>query len=372
MIETYGVKYLGSKNLLNEYIINIIKEDCKNVKTFIDVFTGTTRVAQAVRNILKIPVITSDLSWASESYAYTFVHNKLNIHLLDKIKYLNSLEGVDGWITQNYCDVLSKPNKQGKRTLVRFWQRENGKRADAIRDAIEDMDLEHWEKMTLITSLIFALDKVDNTTGVQQACLKNWCKRSYNDLKLELLPPVSNAQAYAYNGAFDMDDIMREALPIGQHFTQDVLEIDFPQADVAYLDPPYSPHEYSTYYHIWDSIVKWDKPEVDLATNRRVDRCSHREEYSDDMKSPWNSKKTALDAFKNLIDRLPVRYILLSYGSDSKVVDQRDLVEFCMHFRKVQIERIDYTRNIMHKIGNLKAQTEIIGKNQELLILIEK
>lgn len=347
MIATQGVKYIGSKNKLTDYILRHILADCPDINSAIDVFTGTTRVAQALR-LLDIPVHTSDLSWASEAYAKTFVHGKDNQHLQPYIDELNAIEPAAGWLTEKYCDVVSP-----SQTLVRVWQPKNGMKADAIRDRIDEFNLEPWEKMTLITSLIFALDAVDNTVGVQQAYLKQWCKRSHNDLTMKL--PASS----------------RSIGNSGQHFVGDALTIDYPQADLAYLDPPYSPHSYASYYHIWDSIVRWDKPEVGLNTNRRIDRVSKSAEFDDSFASPWNRKGQALDAFERLIDRLPVKYCLLSYSNDS-LVPTEDLVAMSETKGEVTITEIDYKRNVMCKIGNHSDGTEIVTKNKELLIMIKK
>ena len=68
---------------------------------------------------------------------------------------------MNGWISKNYCDVIANGN------IVRVWSKENGMKADVIREEIEIIskqeNLNKWEKYTLITSLILALDKVDNT-----------------------------------------------------------------------------------------------------------------------------------------------------------------------------------------------------------------
>lgn len=346
MIKSHGIKYIGSKKTLNDHIINLICDECSDIKTVIDVFTGTTRVAQALRR-QGYKVTTSDLSWASEAYAYTFVHNKSNLHLRKYITELNALQPIVGWITNNYCDVISKDG-----TPVMVWQEDNGMKADAIREKIDEYDLDYWEKMTLITSLIFALDAVDNTVGVQQAYLKDWCIRSYNPLKLKLPEMLWNP-------------IIDEELPIDEHHVGNALEIDYPEADLAYLDPPYSPHQYSTYYHIWDSIVRWDKPDVALATNRRADRTSGKNE----LISAWNRKADALDAFGQLIDRLKTRYVLVSYSSDS-IVPIEDLIALCETKGKTTVKAIDYKRNIMCRIGN-QSNEDFVTENQELLILIK-
>jgi adenine-specific DNA-methyltransferase len=247
--------------------------------------------------------------------------------------------------------------------VVRVWQAKNGKKADSIRDQIDiwfqDDRIKTWEKDTLVTTLILALDKVDNTVGVQQAYLKDWCTRSHNDLVLEL-PSVLPG-------------------PQGRHFTGNCLEIPYEVADLAYLDPPYSSHSYATYYHIWDSIAEWDKPAVGLATNRRADRIAGHEAYDAAMASDWNSKRAALAAFEKLIMRLPVRWLLISYNNESLVDADTLLTLFrSKGFKKVLVTEIDYKRNIMCQIGNavkdkeVGEETTFRTKNVEYLILIEK
>lgn len=366
-LETQGVKYIGSKASLIPDIISCItmhvpgeridpfkQRNVGTIHSVIDVFTGTTRVAQAFK-ARGWTVQTSDLSWASAAYSGTWIENQGdNTHLQAKIDFLNNMEGVEGWITKNYCDAKGEDN-----AIVRVWQPKNGKKADAIRDQIEawwvNGEIANWEKDTLVTSLILALDKVDNTVGVQQAYLKTWCTRSYNDLHLEL-PKVT-------------------ACPKGKHHVGDCLTLQYEKADLAYLDPPYSSHSYSTYYHIWDSIAEWDKPEVGLKTNRRIDRISGHSSYDDSMASRWNNKKSALAAFEKLIDRLPVKWVLVSYNNES-LVEIEKLETLFKKYPKVTTVKIDYKRNIMSQIGNAvkdkPEDTEFKTENVEYLFLIEK
>lgn len=357
-IETQGVKYIGSKDKLLPYIIQSLKEidepsarwmgreatHIDNVKTCIDVFTGTTRVAQAFKQ-LGMNVITSDLSWASECYSNTFIGNKDNAYLQKAIDDLNNTAPTAGWLTKCYCDVKSDGN------VVRVWQKKNGMKADAIRDKIETMDLEKWEKATLITSLIFALDAVDNTCGVQQAYLKDWCTRSYNDLFLKL-PKAGKS-------------------PRGKHIAGNALEIEYPKADIAYLDPPYSQHSYATYYHIWDSIARWDKPEVGLKTNRRMDRVAKTDGFDDEMVSAWNKKDEALEAMEELIERLPVKYVMISYNNEG-LIDEGSLFDMLDDY-EIVVKEVDYKRNIMSQIGNATVnRTEFRTRNIEYIITVEK
>ena len=75
-IHTTGVKYIGSKASLVDKIVDFIEQRVPPTQTqplrVIDVFTGTTRVAQAFRS-KGWHTTTSDLSWAAEAYAHAFV-----------------------------------------------------------------------------------------------------------------------------------------------------------------------------------------------------------------------------------------------------------------------------------------------------------
>lgn len=353
-METSGIKYIGSKSSLLEPILAVVYKYVplppgKRPK-MLDVFTGTTRVAQAFRQ-RGWDTVTSDLSWASEVYAKTFLATNNNKQLEPLIQKLNAIKPKAGWLTRNYCDVESDDG-----TVVRVWQPKNGMKADAIRDEIDKLynhgRINDQEKATLTTSLIFALDKVDNTVGIQQAYLKQWCTRSHKDLLLTL-PKVAQVKPN----------------PTSKHITGDCLTAKYDAADIAYLDPPYSSHTYFSYYHIWDSIARWDKPEVGLKTHRRIDRVTSSDEYDDSMSSPWNSKSKALEAFKQLIHRLPVRFVLISYSNES-IVPINDLINLCRKFGPIHVEEINYKRHLMSQLISVE-KTDMYA-TKEYLILLKK
>ena len=349
-IETKGIRYLGSKSKIIPLIVDVVEGLNIDDKSIIDVFTGTTRVAQAFKSV-GYKVTTSDLAWASTAYSHAFICNDGDVkHLQTYIDELNELEGVEGWLTKNYCNG-SAIKRDGSTIAIQVWKPKNGKKADAIRDHINNLQLEAWEKNYLITSLIFALDKVDNTVGLQQAYLKGWkSPRVDKDLKLELLP--------SFEGQ------------VGTHICGDALKIDYPKASVAYLDPPYTSADYSTYYHIWDSIAKWDKPEVGLSTNRRIDRVKSSDKRDEGMKSPWYSKKTALEATKKLIDRLPVKYCVFSY-SDEGLISYDDMEALCKEYKSYKFYQQEHQRHVMGGIG-AGAKEKYNKKNTEYVIVIEK
>ena len=352
-IETKGIRYLGSKNKIIPLIIDVVDNLNLEDKSVIDVFTGTTRVAQAFKSV-GYKVVTSDLAWAAEAYSKAMICNDGNIeHMQAHIDILNGLEGYEGWLTKHYCNGTAK-KKDGSDMTIQVWKPKNGMKADAIRDHIETMDVEEWEKMYLIASLIFALDKVDNTVGLQQAYLKGWkSSRVDNDLELKLLPGIEG--------------------PVGQHIVGDALKVNYPKSSVAYLDPPYTAADYSTYYHIWDSITRWDKPEVGLSTNRRIDRVKSSDKRDKEMASPWYSKRKALQATKDLIDRLPVEYCVFSY-SDEGLISYDEMEALCKQYKSYEFHQQAHQRHVMSRIGagGDEAENAEKKKNTEYVIVIEK
>jgi adenine-specific DNA-methyltransferase len=360
-VATHGVKYIGSKAALISEILSFVDQHFPKGtgadRTLLDVFTGTTRVAQAFR-AAGWTVTSSDLSWAAEAYAHAFLLRTPTSapRTSSLLAELSTLEPKSGWITSNYCDVSGVDGG-----IVRMWSPQNGQRADAIRDRIAEWEstgrISHHESMVLVASLLFALDRVDSSVGVQQAYLKNWSARSKEPMKLEELPYPDG--------------------PIGAHLVGDALKLAYPSATVAYLDPPYSPHSYSTYYHIWDSITRWDKPAVGLKTNRRADRISGSESFDTEMVSPWNSKPKALQAFLDLVERLPVQYVVISYNDESLVPLGALTKSLLKEYGSLKIKKIPYKRNIMSQIGNAAdgvaaSETGPKTANHEVLIWIEK
>ncbi len=76
------------------------------------------------------------------------------------------------------------------------------------------------------------------------------------------------------------------------------------KADVVYIDPPYSSKQYSRFYHVIETIVKWTKPE--LFGEARKPNPENISEYC---------KSTAINAFDDLIINLKCKYIVVSYNN---------------------------------------------------------
>lgn len=324
------IKYLGSKRLLLPYI-NACIASLPNVKSVVDLFSGTSRVGHALKQHGYV-VYSNDLN----KYAYTLAQCYVQADasdLLDEavhiIKYLNALPGKLGYITENYC------------IKSRFFQAHNGSRIDAIRDEIERLELDPLLKAICLTSLMEAADRVDSTTGVQMAYLKSWAARSFNDLELRvplLTDRGENQHSVAYN--CDASDIVSRL-----------------NADCIYLDPPYNQHSYLGNYHIWETLVEWDKPSLYGVAMKRVD-CQER-------KSVFNSKRLAQQAFQNLISEIKSPNIVISFSNEG-YIDRACMEEMLSARGHVLVIEIPYKRYVGAQIGIYNPSGNVVGKVSHL------
>jgi len=319
------IKYLGSKRALMPVLETLIAESSS--QTALDLFTGTTRVAQAMKRA-GITVTAVDTASYSEVFAKTYIEldrrQANRAELSEAIQKLNSLDGKPGYFTETFCERAS------------FFQAKNGVRIDAIRDQIEIEYKKSWLHQPLLASLISAADKVDSTTGVQMAYLKSWSRRSYADLELkapELIDGTGVAVRANANEAVE----------------------SIPEVDLAYLDPPYNQHRYFGNYHIWETLVRWDKPEFYGVANKRLDTRSPAN------KSLFNSKLTMPSALGDLISKVKAKTLFLSYNNESWL-SRRELTDMCSKYEAVRILDFDFKRYVGSQIGGYNQSGELVGK----------
>jgi adenine-specific DNA-methyltransferase len=260
------IKYLGSKRTLVPNILALV-DRLPDVHRVCDLFTGTTRVAQALKEQAYF-VVANDLATYSYEMSLAFIEADANTvdipHLEAWLAHLEALPGTRGYVTRTFCEES------------RFFHPKNGVRIDAIRDEIERLDTTPHERAILLTALMLAADRVDSTTGLQMAYLKAWAPRAHNDLELRL------PKLLAGEGTATRQDAVAFVESGG---TRDV--------DLTYIDPPYNQHSYFGNYHIWETLMRNDAPEAYGVARKRIDTRENR--------SAFNSKREFTTAFERTI-----------------------------------------------------------------------
>lgn len=200
--------------------------------------------------------------------------------LAEKIVYLHSLKVRDNYFSEHFGGT--------------FFSMENAQRIGTIREEIEIIATTLREKAAMVTSLIYAADRVANTVGHYDAFHRSQDNRT----------PVS----------LKMPNISRHSTSNHEMYCQDSL-ILAPKVstEVAYLDPPYNSRQYSDAYHLLENLASWEQPEVH-GVAKKMDR-SH-------LKSDFCGKN-APTAFRDLISALECKLILVSYNNTSSSLDSR-------------------------------------------------
>ena len=351
--QTEGIKYTGSKLKLLPYIIDEVKD--LQVKTILDGFSGTTRVSQAFAQI-GYDVTANDTSEWSEVFGNCYLKSeKPDSYYKEIIDMLNGLPGYEGWFTEHY----GGRDESGKKPF----QAHNTMKLDAIRDKIDELGLEWVDKCVILTSLILALDTVDNTLGHYVAYLSGWSSRSYGNMALRLPKrfPITTQNRVIRGDVFDA---------VTQGY------------DLAYFDPPYGSNNekmppsrvrYASYYHIWKTVILNDHPVLFGKANRRND--THDRQSSsvfEEFKKNEEGKFIAMQALDELIRKTNARYILLSYSSRGRATkgELYDIINSYGHL--LSAREIDYKKNVMAGLSWTDEWVRDTGTNKEYLFLMEK
>ena len=353
--KTEGIKYAGSKLKLLPYMFDMIK-GLNGVETVLDGFSGSTRVSQAFAQ-LGYSTTANDISAWSEVFATCYlISNKPDNYYKELIDHLNKLEGIDGWFTENYGGTINDVKKP--------FQSKNTRKLDAIRQEIEVLNLAWEDKCLLLTSLIYALDKVDNTLGHYVAYLSDWSARSFNDLELKL----PNRFKTSGTNKVIRDDIFNTVAKN--------------QYDLVYFDPPYGSNNekmppsrvrYTAYYHLWTTIIKNDQPPIFGKANRREDS---RDAISGSVFEEFRKNATgdfmAMEALRKLVKETNTRYLMLSYSSGGRATKEQLLDIISDSGKLHEIRLIDYKKNVMSNMRSTNEWINSDGKHNEYLFLMEK
>ena len=325
------IKYLGSKRLLVPALGDIAQ--AVQARTAVDLFTGTTRVAQEFKG-RGIEVTATDLASYSEvlsdCYIATDAAQVDRPALVAELARLNGLPGQSGYVTRTFCEE------------ARFFQPHNGRRIDAIRAAIESDHPEGPLRPILLTSLLLAADRVDSTTGLQMAYLKQWSPRSHRDLELKV-PDLLGGSGHTVRG---------DAMQTVDHL---------PPVDLMYLDPPYNQHRYFTNYHVWETLVRWDEPGHYGIACKRLDA------RDDSTRSVFNSKHDMPSALADVLGRARAEVLVVSYNDESWVSPEQMTQALREAGREcVEVVAFDSKRYVGAQIGVHGPTGEKVGEVKRL------
>ncbi len=269
-------RYLGNKYRLLPFIKNVVDSECENVHTVVDIFSGTGAVASAFQDKT---LITNDIMYSNfiSNYAW-FSSEKYKKELVEAIidEYNKMTVTEENYMTKNFANTYFSYDDCSKIGFIR----------EDIEIRFVHQEINLREKAILITSLLYAMDKIAKTCGHYDA----YRKGVEFDTHLELYVPLASQDNNAGNKCFNMDANKLARMV---------------NADLVYIDPPYNSRQYCDAYHLLENVARWEKPEV-FGVARKMDRAYLKSRYC---------TRSATATFEDLISNLNCRYILLSYNN---------------------------------------------------------
>jgi len=297
-------RYTGSKAKLVEWIMPLINKECQG-GVFADIFSGTGVVAAAASRSFKSIIVNDFLYSNYASYKAFFENGIWGKRKLTKIIKKYNLISPDK-LNQNYFSE----NFGGK-----YFSKETAKIIGFIREDIEKRKnlLTEKEYYIILISLLYAADKMANTVGHYDAYIRK--EPVEKKFVMKLVEPISVKKVSIFR---EDANVLARSL----------------KADVVYIDPPYNSRQYSRFYHLLETLTKWDNPKL----------------YGVALKPPPENmsdycRVSATERFSDLINALDCRHIVVSYNNtyNSKSNSSQN---------KIRLEKI---RTILNSRGHTKV-----------------
>lgn len=297
------------------WIKELIIAYCPEHDSLFDVFGGTGVVTAELLEITSSNIINDFLFSNETIYKAFFGKGKFDLGKLQahvkRYTVLNRNELDNNYVSDNYGD--------------KYFRFEDAKLIGFIREELQQEYnngmLNEREFCILLASLLYSLDRCANTVGHYEAYIKG--KEIRSEFVYELIETIEcNNEIEIYRE--DANELAKKVV-----------------ADVAFVDPPYNSRQYSRFYHVMETITKWDKPElVGIAMKPPEENMSN------------YCRSSAPRVFAELIESLNVKYIVVTYNNtyDSKSSSSRNKItleqikEILEKKGKTQVFETDYHR----------------------------
>lgn len=349
------MRFIGSKAALTNQILKFIHNKINNFHSIGDLFCGTAIVSATFKKAGYSVIANDNLNFCTTLAKAILLNNEepvfSNLMKIKKIatakcntlfetpydkviSFLNDIEPIKDFIYTEY----SPEGTKGKEYSRLYFSNNNARKIDAIREKIKQWEEEKLineaERALLISDLINATNNVANIAGTYGYFLKRMeDPRTKKTLKLsrsEIITAGKNSHQ-----VFQMDANIL------------IKKID---CDIIYLDPPYNWRHYGAYYHILETISRWDKPKIKGKSGLR---------NWQDTKSKYCYKDKALSALMDLLNNSNSKHIFLSYNSEG-LISHEEILKNISYFGKTDFIEFKHQRYKSNNGGS--GETRIIER----------
>lgn len=330
MLKLDTIRYMGNKSPLLENILKAIKDVTRPNGVVLDIMAGSNSVSYALKEYFTI--YTNDIQ------EYSYVISKA---VIENQKESISKATAEKDLSENISINKEKKYKTffEKTYSFTYFSKNQCIDIDSIIYAINKVD-NVYKKSLYLVALMCASCKVQSTPGHFAQFMPSTHKRIEPLQKMSLLDEFyqkcENYKSLHFNENKNKSFCME--------FKELLKEKDLNDVDTIYLDSPYSQEQYSRFYHILETIVKDDNPQVMFKAKYREDR----------FKSDFCYKNKAEQEFKYIFKYCKdnKKNLVISY-SNKGVVPIENLYNLSKdYFATVELKEINYTHSTLGKGAN--------------------
>lgn len=306
------MRYIGSKIGLLGEIQELVPARKAGTEVFCDLFAGTGVVGNRFKQSHKLIcndilyfsfVINCALNGLTKAPEFTKAKAVLKCDPLD---YLNHLQLLPTEATEIdfVCREFSPLGPSGRKYL----SVSNALFVDRVRRTLDEWKAEGVINLDefhyLLAGLIIEIPSVSNIAGTYGAFLKHWDKRALKPLQVRRLEIVPTR--------FPNDVFNEDANSL----------ISRVSGDVLYLDTPYNGRQYSSNYHLLETVARYDQPTLSGITGTRSDGHGS---------SDYCRAAKVFVAYDELLRQADFETVIVSYSSDG-LLSKEELVNLlCRH-----------------------------------------
>jgi adenine-specific DNA-methyltransferase len=322
------VTYIGNKRSLLDFIGKGVREVQnklhKEKLTMFDVFSGSGIAARYFKQYADL-LIVNDLEAYSTVINQCYLSNKDDLDIAGLKKYYDEINDSlqNKGLKKGIISDLYAPKDEGNITPDDrvFYTVRNAMYIDTVRQLIENIP--QPDRKYFIAPLLSEASIHANTSGVFKGFYKN------------------KETGIGQFGGKNRDALLRITgnialpFPVFSNYHSDILVCNgdsnhiiktVPEADLAYLDPPYNQHPYGSNYFMLNVILDYKHPEntskisgIPLDWNR----------------SNYNKENHALASLTELVTNIKAKYVLISFNSEGFI-------------------SLDEMKNMLNKIGKVE------------------
>ena len=327
---------MGNKSKLVSFIVPEIEKISNPGDIICDIMAGTNSIGYALkkRNI----ILSNDIQYYSYVIAKTLLSNftipsveEIKKDLNDNIMY-NYKNKIFDFFEKNYSDT--------------YFSKKQCVEIDSVRYAISKID-DDDKFYYYLTLLMSSMCKVQSTTGHFAQFL------SKENIRTKYLRQMSVLDNF-YLKVKSFDNFVTSNysnmcynLDYNELFKLNIIN----KVKCFYLDSPYTTDQYSRFYHILETICKYDYPNLKYKAKYREDR----------IKSAFCSRKTVHNEFKKIIEFTynNASNLVISY-SNKGVISIDELVSICKStYQNVKCKELSFSHSSQGS-GNISIKEVLI------------